>query len=68
MVKLMWSIACNEPLEISIRTPVIMVAIPKIFILDTFSLKIILESTTINNGIEMAINDKLTALVVFPAK
>ena len=45
-----------------------MVAIPAIFTLDSFSLKIILDNTTINKGIEMAINDKLMALVVFPAK
>ena len=37
-------------------------------ILKTFSLKMILEIAIINNGIEMAIKDKLMALVVFPAK
>jgi hypothetical protein len=35
---------------------------------ETFSLKIIRDKTTMNKGMEIAINDKLTALVVLPAK
>ena len=46
----------------------IIVSIPRILKFETFSLKMILEIAIINNGIEMAIKDKLMALVVFPAK
>ena len=53
---------------IKTKTPVIMVSIPRIRRFETFSLNITLEIAIMNNGIEIAIKDKLTALVVFPAK
>jgi hypothetical protein len=42
------------------------IAIPVILMFET--LKIIRDKTTMNKGMEIAINDKLTALVVLPAK